>query len=52
MQEQFGLAQGPRIGALLESLREAQAVGQVRTRDEAETLIRGLLAEGVSEKEE
>ncbi len=48
LQEQFGLAQGPRIGVLLEALCEAQAVGQVRTRDEAETLIRRLLAEDVS----
>ena len=52
LQEQFGLAQGPRIGVLLEALREAQAVGQVRTRDEAETLIRRLLAEDVSGKAE
>ena len=48
LQEQFGLAQGPRIGVLLEALREAQAVGQVRSRDEAEALIRRLLAEDVS----
>ncbi|PKO21677.1 MAG: hypothetical protein CVU38_13415 [Chloroflexi bacterium HGW-Chloroflexi-1] len=31
----FGLSPGPRIGELLEGLREAQAVGEVTTRDQA-----------------
>ena len=32
---EFGLTPGPRIGRLLEILREAQAAGEVQTRDEA-----------------
>ena len=31
----FGLAPGPAVGALLSRAREAQALGLVRTRDEA-----------------
>ena len=31
----FGLAPGPAVGRLLERAREAQALGLVRTRDEA-----------------
>jgi poly(A) polymerase/tRNA nucleotidyltransferase (CCA-adding enzyme) len=39
----FGLPPGPQIGELLEAVREAQAVGEVRTRDEAMGLVRTLL---------
>jgi hypothetical protein len=31
----FGLAPGPAVGALLHRAREAQALGLVRTRDDA-----------------
>ena len=37
---QFGLAEGPEIGRLLADLREAQAVGQVTSREEAETWVK------------
>ncbi|MDH7487127.1 MAG: HD domain-containing protein [Anaerolineae bacterium] len=47
LQEHFGLAEGPRIGELLEALREAQAMGEVSSRDEALALVRRLLAEDV-----
>lgn len=33
--ERFGLAPGPEVGRLLAAAREAQALGQVRSRDEA-----------------
>jgi putative nucleotidyltransferase with HDIG domain len=41
----FNLFPGPQIGALLESLREAQAVGKVHTRDEALEFIQKALKE-------
>jgi len=37
--EEFGLRPGPRIGELLEAVREAQVSGQVRTREEALALV-------------
>jgi hypothetical protein len=40
-----GLPPGPRIGSLLESIREAQAAGRVRTRDEALDLVRAATNE-------
>ena len=40
---EFGLQPGPQIGRLLEAVREAQAVGDVRTRSEALDLVRGLI---------
>jgi poly(A) polymerase/tRNA nucleotidyltransferase (CCA-adding enzyme) len=40
---EFGLAEGPRIGELLESLREAQAVGEVNDRESALTFVRAQL---------
>jgi len=47
LQEHFGLAEGPRIGALLEALREAQAMGEVCTRGDALAFVRHLLSENV-----
>ena len=40
---------GPRVGALLERLREAQAVGEVASREEALALAARLLADDVIE---
>ena len=39
----FGLRPGPQIGRLLEAVREAQAIGQVRTRGEALELVKSLI---------
>jgi len=44
LMEQFGLEEGPRIGELLEAVREAQAMGQVRTREEALAWVKKLVA--------
>lgn len=40
----FGLKPGPRIGKLLEEVREAQASGEVSTREEAQAYIERKLA--------
>jgi len=40
---ELGLAPGPRLGALLREVAEAQAAGEVTTRDEALALARRLL---------
>jgi hypothetical protein len=37
------LQPGPQVGILLEAVREAQAVGEIRTRDEAMALVSKLL---------
>ena len=42
----FGLAPGPRLGALLEAVREAQAAGELTTRQEALDYIHNALNEG------
>jgi poly(A) polymerase len=42
----FGLSPGPRIGEALEAVREAQASGEVTTREEAIAYIRERLATG------
>ncbi len=39
----LGLQPGPQIGRLLESLREAQAAGEVRTREEALALVERIV---------
>ncbi len=39
----FGLSPGPRVGELLEALHEAQAAGEVTTREEALGCIKDLL---------
>lgn len=41
--ERFELEPGPQIGKLLEAVREAQAVGEIRTRSEAMALVRNLI---------
>lgn len=41
--QQFNLRPGPLIGELLESVREAQAVGQVASREDALQLVEALL---------
>jgi putative nucleotidyltransferase with HDIG domain len=40
---QFGLAQGPEIGRLLAALQEAQAIGQVTNRQQAEAWVKRRL---------
>jgi putative nucleotidyltransferase with HDIG domain len=42
---EFGLQPGPRIGELLEAVREAQVEGEVRTREEALAFVKGLLSD-------
>jgi tRNA nucleotidyltransferase (CCA-adding enzyme) len=42
----FDLEEGPRIGDLLEAVREAQAMGQVHTREEALDWVAQSLVEG------
>lgn len=44
LMEMFGLSPGPRIGELLESLWEAQAVGEVGTKEQAGEFIRKQLS--------
>ncbi len=44
--DNFQLAPGPLIGSLLESLREAQAVGEVKTRDEAKKYLETKINQG------
>jgi putative nucleotidyltransferase with HDIG domain len=48
LQEACGLDEGPRIGVLLEAIREAQAAGEVSTRDEALALARKVISGEVS----
>ena len=43
----FGLSPGPRIGLLLEQVREAQAAGEITTRDEALSYVREHLGNKV-----
>lgn len=44
---EFGLSEGPRIGSLLESLREAQAAGEVADREQALAFVRSALERAV-----
>jgi len=46
LMEEFGLEEGPRIGELLEAVREAQAEGEVRTKEAALALVEELLTQG------
>ncbi|HEC33690.1 MAG TPA: HD domain-containing protein [Chloroflexi bacterium] len=41
---ELGLKEGPQVGRLLEAVREAQAAGEICTREEALALVRRLLA--------
>jgi len=43
LMETFGLEEGPRLGELLEAVREAQAVGEIRTRREALDYVKRVL---------
>jgi poly(A) polymerase len=45
--ETFGLSPGPRVGELLEAVREAQAAGEVTTRQEALHYIKSVLTNRV-----
>jgi tRNA nucleotidyltransferase/poly(A) polymerase len=45
----FGIQEGPAVGQLLEQLREAQAMGEVRTRDEAHALVGRAVEELLNE---
>ena len=46
LMELFGLAPGPEFRTLLEAVREAQATGEIGTRQQALDLVRGLLGPG------
>lgn len=48
--KELGLAPGKRVGELLEAIREAQAEGEVKTREDALAFARGILATGDTEK--
>jgi hypothetical protein len=43
LMEVFGLKEGPRLGELLEAVREAQAAGEIQTRQGALDYVRVLL---------
>jgi hypothetical protein len=43
LMEAFGLEEGPRLGELLEAVREAQAAGEIRTRREALDYVKRVL---------
>jgi hypothetical protein len=43
LMDTFGLEEGPRLGELLEAVREAQAVGEIRTRREALDYVKRVL---------
>ena len=45
LMEEFGLEEGPRIGELLEAVREAQVEREVRTRGEVLALVKRWLAQ-------
>jgi len=44
---ELNLSPGPLVGDVLDHIREAQASGTVRTREEALVLARNLLASGI-----
>ncbi|MFC2070753.1 CCA tRNA nucleotidyltransferase [Chloroflexota bacterium] len=48
----FGVSPGPGVGEVLEAVREAQAAGEVSTREEAMTFIKKFLASSRSPKGE
>lgn len=49
LMDTLNIPPGPRIGALLDKLREAQAVGDIFSRDEALSLAARLLEDNASE---
>ncbi|MCD6290226.1 MAG: HD domain-containing protein [Anaerolineae bacterium] len=51
LMERLGMAPGPELGRLLEAVREAQAVGEVRSREEALALARRLYRQRQSKQE-
>jgi len=50
LMDKFGLSPGPKIGEILEAVRETQAAGEVTTREEAFAYIEHLLASSSSKK--
>ena len=48
----FGMNPGPKIGEILEAVREAQASGEVTTRQESLSFIEQALASPFLEREE
>ncbi|MBA7624739.1 A-adding tRNA nucleotidyltransferase [subsurface metagenome] len=48
LMDKFGLSPGPKIGEILEAVREAQAAGEVTTQEEAFAYIEHLLASSSS----
>ncbi len=48
----LGLKPGPQVGKVLEAVREAQAAGEARTREEALALARALADEGQMTKDQ
>ena len=46
----FGLSPGPKIGEVLEAVREAQATGEVTAREEALAYVAHLLASPSSKR--
>jgi hypothetical protein len=51
LMEALHLSQGPVIGQLLEAIREAQACGEVHTREQALAFARNYLEELSRERE-
>jgi hypothetical protein len=48
----LGLKQGPQVGRLLEALREAQATGEINTREDALTLAAKLKSKAQAAEDE
>ena len=46
--QELGLAPGKQIGVILEAIREAQASGEVKTKEEALTLAKRMQDEQVT----
>ena len=52
LMRELNIDAGPRVGELLEAIREAQAEGEVRTREDALAFARRMLTEGGGRKTE
>ena len=50
LMDKFGLSPGPKVGEILEAVREAQAAGEVTTREEAFAYIEHLLSSSSSKR--